>query len=240
MGIVFVLFIYTVIGLVLATVTGSVAAGVCAWAARGKRGVSWRAILIAFGFPFAWLVFCGVAFVGYAIFCGTVRDVDPGLGDWWQVPIGHGYALVMIDVTDVGSVQTPQNGELYRCVAGIGVKTDHAAVIEDIPRDAPDHYGLMLEYGGLNFPAYSLLDLRSGRKVDFKDRQKFLDAAAGVGIGVGDIVAPEVFYQRRRWSLADLLFPLLIVGVPGYCGYRLIRSFRERLREAPVLAMDGA
>jgi hypothetical protein len=229
MGIGFALFIYTVIGIGLAVISGGIAAGVCVIAAKGRRGLRIKAGLIAFGFPFGWLVFCGV-----------VRNVDPGLGDWWQVPIGHGYSFVMIDFKDIGSVQTPQNGELNRCVAGIGVKGDHAAIIEDIPRDSLEHALLLQEFGGLTLPAYSILDLRTGLETGFHEREKFLAAAEGVGIGEADILAPEVFYRRHRWSLADLLFPLLILGVPGYCAYWLVRRFRERLRDVPVLAMDGA
>ena len=156
-----------------------------------------------------------------------------------QVPIGYGYSFVMIDRVGVGSVQTPQNGELYQCVSGIGAKGDYAAIVEDIPAYAGDRNDLVLEFGGLKLPAYSMLDMRTGAEEFFKDRASFQAAAQAAGIAAGDIATPEVFYQQRRWSLVDALFPILVLGIVGSCAVALIRRFRESLRDAPVLAKDG-
>ena len=41
-------------------------------------------------------------FLGYAAYSSLVRNVDPGLGDSWKVPLPHGYFFCMIDVTDQG------------------------------------------------------------------------------------------------------------------------------------------
>ena len=43
-------------------------------------------------------------FVGYAVYSYAARHVDPGIGDGWQVPLGGGYYLCMIDEPDEGYV----------------------------------------------------------------------------------------------------------------------------------------
>jgi hypothetical protein len=52
--------------------------------------------------PFALIPVGLIWFFAYAVFCGTVRHVDPGLGDSWYVPLRHGYYFCMIDTTDEG------------------------------------------------------------------------------------------------------------------------------------------
>ena len=238
MGIGFVLFLYTVAGLVLAAIGGSVAAGVCGFLAKRKGVRVWPVGLVAFGFPFLCVGFCGVAFLGYADYCGTVRNVDPGLGDWWQVPIGHGYTFVMIDVTEIGSVHTGDGGEMYRFVTGIGVKGDYAAIMQDIPAEMPGRESFVEETQGMRLPAWSMLDLRTGKETTFPDEKAFLAAARAQGIAAVDIMSPVDFYERRRWGVSDVVFPLIVAGVIGFCAVLLIRRFRESLRAGPILAMN--
>jgi hypothetical protein len=238
MGIGFVLFMYTVIGLIAATISGAAAGAFCLFLARrkGKRGL--RAGLIAFAFPFASLAIFGLAFLGYAEFCGTVRDVDPGIGDWWQVPIGHGYTFVMIDVTEIGSVQGADGAEVVRFVSQIGVKGDRAAIVQDIPAGMPAHDSMVEEAMGLKLPSYSILDLRTGKVNSFDDIRSFQVAAGADGITPSDIVSPDAFYMKRRWSFLDLLFPLLAGAVVTISAIFLIKRFRESLRDTPVLGKD--
>src|SRR5882724_8714161 len=37
-------------------------------------------------------------FLAYAGYSWAIRKVDPGVGDAWTVPLGHGYFFCMIDV----------------------------------------------------------------------------------------------------------------------------------------------
>jgi hypothetical protein len=55
--------------------------------AVGRGGVLKPAAAAAL--PFLLLGYGGVAFTGYAIWCEAIRDVDPGLGDAWRVPVGN-------------------------------------------------------------------------------------------------------------------------------------------------------
>jgi len=50
------------------------------------------------------VIYAGAWFIAYALINDTVFHRDPMLGDGWYTPIGHGYAIDMIDVTDQGSV----------------------------------------------------------------------------------------------------------------------------------------
>jgi hypothetical protein len=109
MGIVFVLIFYAIaltIGASIASnVLGSVAYGLTKHSGAGRR----RAVLASKAFPFLCVAFAGGWFVVYAITNYTVFHRDPGLGDGWETPLPNGYALMMIDTTDQGTVVV--NGE---------------------------------------------------------------------------------------------------------------------------------
>jgi hypothetical protein len=233
MGIGFVLFGFFVLGFFLAIIAGGIAAVVCRIAAKRRGRPYLRACLVAFAFPFACLIFCGMAFLGYAEFCGSVLNEDPGVGDWWQVPIGHGYTFVMVDTTEDGSIQSPWNEDLFGNVTGIAAKGDHAAFVQDFSKGTE-----VSPVGDVHFPAYSILDLQTGKATSYKVLGAFQAAAESLGIGPGDIVSPDVFYARRRWLVVDLIFPLLTVAAIGLGAALLVRRFRESLRDAPVLAMN--
>jgi hypothetical protein len=58
-----------------------------------------RLLITSALFPFACVLFAGVWFVFHR---------DPGLGDSWETPLPNGYALMMIDTTDQGTVYNPK------------------------------------------------------------------------------------------------------------------------------------
>src|SRR5437867_3088253 len=103
MGIGFVLLLWAVF---FGCAAIPVAATLAVWSWRNQtRSVAnhnYLRPLVASLLPFGLLVYAGTAFIVYAIWCGTARGVDPGLGDLWAVPVGTGYYFCMIDVTESG------------------------------------------------------------------------------------------------------------------------------------------
>ena len=63
---------------------------------------------VAILFPFSCVAYAGVWFAAYAIINAEVFHRDPGLGDSWMTPLPDGYALLMIDTTDQGTVYNPR------------------------------------------------------------------------------------------------------------------------------------
>jgi hypothetical protein len=53
------------------------------------------------------VAFAGGWFITYWVVNYEVFHRDPGLGDTWQTPLPNGYALMMIDTTDQGTVYNP-------------------------------------------------------------------------------------------------------------------------------------
>ena len=104
MGLGFVLFGWTIICGVVAV---PIAAGLGAWSWRWGRksgSLSRRRVVAAAMFPFLLIPFGLSYFVVYAVYSYVARHVDPGIGDGWQVPLGGGYYLCMIDEPDEGYV----------------------------------------------------------------------------------------------------------------------------------------
>jgi len=104
MGLGFVLFGWT---LICGVVAVPIAAGLGAWSWRAGRksgALSRRRVVAAAIFPFLLIAFGLFYFVAYAVYSYAARHVDPGIGDGWQVPLGGGYDLCMIDEPDEGYV----------------------------------------------------------------------------------------------------------------------------------------
>jgi len=108
MGIVVVLIFYA-IAMTIAASIGAVTLGVVVRALT-KPTVAGRKRVVAVSviFPFACVVWAGLWFVAYAVINDLVFDRDPGLGDSWQTPLPNGYALMMIDTTDQGTIYNPK------------------------------------------------------------------------------------------------------------------------------------
>jgi hypothetical protein len=90
MGIGFVLLIWAVL---LGCAAVPVAFAIAIWSVRSHKRVGAPVSLLRTGaaaiLPFVLLAYGGVAFVGYAAWCELGRQVDPGIGDGWMVPVGN-------------------------------------------------------------------------------------------------------------------------------------------------------
>ncbi len=108
MGIIVVLIFYAIALTILASIAAVVLGMLASFAAKKTPHQRRRAIAVSALFPFACVVFAGCWFVAYATMNGLVRHRDPGLGDGWETPLPNGYALMMIDTTDQGTIYNPK------------------------------------------------------------------------------------------------------------------------------------
>jgi len=108
MGIAVVLIFYAV-ALAIAASVGAAVLGVASYLLTRHSGQRRkRAILASVLFPFVCVAYAGGWFIVYAVINYTVFHRDPGLGDSWETPLPNGYALMMIDTTDQGTVYNPK------------------------------------------------------------------------------------------------------------------------------------
>lgn len=108
MGIGVVLIVYA-IGLMFAASGGAVILGLAVrFITKPGSPSRRRAIVAAVIFPFGCVAYAGGWFVTYAVINVEVFHRDPGLGDSWETPLPNGYALMMIDTTDQGTVYNPK------------------------------------------------------------------------------------------------------------------------------------
>lgn len=117
MGITIVLMFYAVAFTVVATFVAAVL-GTAAYLLTKRSSNKRRAVVVSALFPYACVAFAAAWFLVYAVTNSVVFHRDPGLGDSWETPLPNGYALMMIDTTDQGTVYNPKTQGGYGFVAG--------------------------------------------------------------------------------------------------------------------------
>jgi hypothetical protein len=146
--------------------------------------------LAAAALPFLLLAYAGAAFTGYAVWCAAIRDVDPGIGDGWQVPLGHDLFFCMIDVPDEGFL-------LKGGCSG-------SAIVAEITELGGSDDVLV---GSSRSSGPFVLDMRTGKLQAFSN----IDAALSNVTPRPSLQSADDFYRARRWGLADAIAAVLIV-----------------------------
>jgi hypothetical protein len=193
-GLGFVLLVWAVI-LGGAAVAAGVVGGVWSW--WNHRRLFGRAELFkaaaAAALPLVVLAYAGAAFVGYAIWCESIRGVDLGIGDSWRVPVANDYYFCMIDVPDKGYLL--KGG----CSGGPVVDgiTELAAAGDLVAGNSESHGPFVLDTRTGALQRLSRVDDALAR---ITPRPALLDAYA--------------FYGSRRWGRADV-FAALLIGIPA-------------------------
>lgn len=99
MGLIIVLLLISIALFILSTLIGVIAAGITYFINKQRRK---RKAIFAFISPFvilfSWLF---TAYLLSAIVCSS-KNVDIGMGDYWQVPIADNYNLSFIDIPELG------------------------------------------------------------------------------------------------------------------------------------------
>lgn len=214
MGIGFVLLFWGVLLGAGAVVGGAVLA---LWSWRNHRRVlgptRFLKPLAAAALPFLLLGYGGGAFAAYALWCEAIRDVDPGIGDIWRVPIGNEWYFCMIDV--------PDNGYLLK-----GGCTGAPTVYEITELQTAGD----LVVGKSESTRAFVLDTRTGALQTFASMDAALDQITPRPI----LQSANDFYVNRRWGKADV-FVAGLIGLPAvavalFWYLWFIRSRRPRSR----------
>lgn len=163
------------------------------WISRIHGGARWRIFLAAMALPPLAVIGVFAGFVAYATWCETVREVDPGIGDTWQVPLGNGYHLCMIDTPERAFVTSPQQQQFS--IVRIGFDDD-VAYFETVRNE------------------FHLITKSTGSCTLFRDQSSLDERLREIGSQPSSFQSAEIAYQKLRWGLLDLMAFLMILGIP--------------------------
>lgn len=234
MGIGFVLVFWLIVGTIVAAIGalgfGSAAAYFTHQVSAGRR----LAITVAAVLPFACLGWAGVVFAIQAVVNESVFHRDPGIGDYWRCPLPNGYEILMIDVTDFGSVRKPNaahpDKQQHR-VELDGVRKLQIAgryILAASSSDAIDS-----RESTQNIDSYVLVDTKLDTTTPFPSEQALTTAAKALGIQPHLEPIVDV-YDRYRFSWFDRVAALLYV-LPPSIGAALLIYWIVRLRRTRAL-----
>ncbi|HWA93886.1 MAG TPA: hypothetical protein VG844_04735 [Terracidiphilus sp.] len=221
MGILVVLIFYAIAFCIIATIGALVMGGIAHFITRRSTSGHKRAIVVSAFFPFACVAFAGVWFVGYAIINYTVFQRDPALGDTWQTPLPSGYELMMIDVTDEGTVYNPKTQPVSDGVVGqadtefgvrkLQVSSSHIFGVRDSKYF--DHIG----QDSTNVDTYFDLDTTNGSITEFKSIGELRQHAANEGVQINLRSFYDVYSEYRlTWFDYFALAVLFLIPVTGF------------------------
>lgn len=201
MGIVVVLIFYAVALTVVAAIAAAVLGALTFALTKGAGTERKRVTLAAVVFPFLCVCWAGGWFVGYALVNYEVFHRDPGLGDTWETPLPNGYALMMIDTTDQGTVYNPKTQPLQGGVMG---QDDAVFGVRQLQVSGEHIFGAMDEgyFGRIGqeskvVNAYFELNTVTHSYVEFKSLAELRDRAASEGVSLNLREFQSVFGDYR-------------------------------------------
>jgi hypothetical protein len=236
MGIAVVLIFYSVVMTIVASV-GAVVLGLLSYVLTRNAGPRRkRAVVLSALFPYACLAFAGGWFIAYWIVNESVFHRDPGLGDTWETPLPNGYALMMIDTTDQGTVYNPKtqlgNGSISsRNDAAFGVR--QLQVSNGLIFGARDsgYFGRIGQDSKI-VDTYFELDTTKDTQTEFKSLEDLQHRAASEGIQLHLREFQSVFGDfRTTWFdyLAGAILLLIPIG-----GFLMLARWIWKLHAQPV------
>lgn len=223
MGIGFVLFVLLVLLMGVALIASVVLGLFTSWFLRqAQRGPRIRAVLMTVAFPPVAVVSAFVGFFGYWIWCETARGVDAGIGDYWRVPLGSGYTLLMIDTTDQACVESPNGEQAGHHLRRLGF--DDKVV-----------------YFETELGKFVLVEKATGVSHAFDTQSALDDTLRQLGSMPSALQRPADAYQSLRWSCQDLIVVPLVLGVPAVLSlYVAVYVWRIRQRTVIQPQLHGA
>ena len=217
MGIGFVLLLWAVAGVTAATVAatflGTTAALLTRKAERGRR----RAIAFAVLLPFACLVWAGGVFIFQAVVNETLLHRDLGMGDTWHAPLPNGYQILMIDITDQGTVYNPKTqlsdsgvSDQEDAISGVrNLQISGKYILGDVDSHSFEHSGR----GSNEVDSYFLLDTATGKRTNFADYESLHRIASEHNIRL-NLEPIDSVYSHYRFSWFDVFAGALFVLPP--------------------------
>ena len=238
MGILFVLFGYSIV-FTLAAVLVAAAFGSSTYAELKNSPKRKRVTFAVVAFPFACIAFAGAWFLAYMLISEAVFHRDPSLGDTWATPLRNGYALMMIDTTDQGTVYDPRT----QSGSGVVAQQDDAVfgvrllqVSNKLIFGARD--SKYFERSGTESKAvdnFFELDTVRKSRVEFKSLAELSECASrgGVPLKLRDFATVFGDYRPAWFDSAAFVILLLVPSVSLFAFARWVRRVK---REAGILA----
>lgn len=238
MGLAFVLLLWVVGGLILASVSAAVLGGAVALLTRGARAGRRRVILLAAVFPFACGGWAAVLFVVQAVVNEGVFQRDVGMGDTWHCPLPNGYQVLMIDVTDRGALYNPKT---QRSGDGVGSQEDAVFGVRTLQVVGPLMFGAADSKAYLHasdaaeaIDSWFVLDARTGTRKEFSSVAALRAEAQRLGVALTlEPIATVYGRYRFTWFEAAVGCAFLL---PVLLGFGLIARavIRVRRSRSPV------
>lgn len=239
MGILFVLLFWGLLGFLLAIVGALVARKITASLLPLKKGGPEQpsrknAMRYATILPFGCLFWAVAVFMFQGVINTTYFHRDIGLGDSFYTPLPNGYAILMVDVGDRGTIYNPKTQ------ANPHSLEDQADTIPGVRRlqiAGPEILGGVDGRHALNpkentsaVDRYFMLDTRTGTRTDFPTRSALRKAAFDRGIR---LKLEPIFsvYRRYRVTWFDIL-AVLLMALPPILAVLLFLGHLTRLRGA--------
>lgn len=242
MGLMFVLLFWAVAGLILSGIGSAVFVGTATFLTRGIKHSRKKLLITAGVFPFLCLGWAGAVFVFQALINVYFLHRDPGLGDGWECPLPNGYAIMMIDVTDQGTVYNPKTqlnpdsvSDQWDTVPGVRRMQVSGRYLL---LEADSKYFGNYNHDDRNIDSYFLLDTRNGKPTPFSSEQELFSTATQLGIHT-DLQPIAKVYGKYRFTWFDwFTLGLLLVPPLLFFGY-LIRWILRLRRFHPLIMAEN-
>ena len=237
MGIGFVLLVFTVLGLIAASI-GAIVMVVGLAGFRRRLGKNYRqAVSFVLAYPFACLAWAGVVFIFQATVNGALLGRDPGISDGFWCPLPNGYAISAIDTTDTALVYNPKtssgSGEIKLTADSVpDVRQMQVAdryILAAAESNAWKTFGTPSE----SVDQFFLLDTQNRRQVRYSTQTDLGDAAAKLGI-VLKLQTMGWNYRHYRFTWFDAFAGLVLVTGLLVGFVFLVRSVRKLAGESDL------
>jgi hypothetical protein len=237
MGITVVLIFYAVALTIVASI-GAVVFGSTSYVLTKHSGSKRkRAVFVSALFPFVCVAFAGGWFITYSVINYEAFHRDPMLGDTWETPLPNGYALMMIDTTDQGTVYNPktQSGDglvVGRDDAVFGVR--QLQVSKKLILGARDSgYFDRIGQDSKAVDSYFELDTTNNSHTEFKSLDELKKHAAGEGITLHLREFQSVFGDyRMTWF--DYIAGAILLLIP-MIGFVVLARWVWKQRTQPMV-----
>jgi hypothetical protein len=241
MGILLVLIFWGVIGSGAAIGGGLLLRGLtnaltCAYSSPGIEPECKETIRFASCLPLYCLIWVAAVFIFQAVINNTLFQHDIGIGDSWSCPLPNGYAILMIDVTDQGTVFNPKTqgdssvSDQSDAISGVSqLQIAGTYILGAFDSDSFKHFAQ--DRPTVN--GYFILDTRAGTHVTLDTESKLQDAAAKLNLTL-HLQPIDVVYQKYRYTWFDYFVGALILAFPIVLGVALIRQIVRIRNYAPT------
>jgi hypothetical protein len=241
MGIVIVLLFWAFAGCIGAAVAAVALSGFTGFLTRGCGGRG-KIITQSVTYPFLSLCWVVLIFVVYAIVNVGFLDRDPGLGDSWECPLPNGYRLLMIDVTDHGTVYNPK----MQTLGGVSSREDAVFGVRTLQVSGQYIFGGVdkTAFGGLGpdttrIDSYFVLDTSTNKRLEVADYGSLVAEAEKRGIKL-ELEPFSRVYGRYRFSWFEVVAGILFLLPPVWAFVALMRRTLKMRRDGrtPKIALQ--